>query len=62
MRDEFLSVSQLAEWLGVSKATIYNWRYLGQGPRAVLVGSAVRYRVSDVEEWLEAQADPQPAA
>jgi excisionase family DNA binding protein len=50
---EFLSPAQLAEFLGISRDTIYNWRYLRQGPPAVRVGGQVRFRRSDVERWLQ---------
>ena len=60
---EYLSPEQLAEHLNVPVNTIYNWRYKGYGPVGIKVGRHVRYRRSEVEQWLEQQAtDPQPAA
>ena len=55
--NEFLSPAGLAEYLGVPDGTIYQWRHKGPGPRGIKVGKHVRYRRSDVEKWLEAQAD-----
>ncbi len=55
-----MSVDELADYLGVSTSSIYNWRYKGQGPRAVrLAGGtgALRFRQEDVEEWLSENAD-----
>lgn len=63
MTEEFLSPQGLAEYLGVPVATVYRWRHLHEGPRGHRVGRHVRYRRSDIEEWLEARADdPSPAA
>ncbi|MGH8887929.1 MAG: helix-turn-helix transcriptional regulator [Egibacteraceae bacterium] len=61
--EQYLTVKQLAELLQVPVSTIYRWRYLGVGPRGIRVsGRHVRYRRSDVEVFLEANADPQSAA
>lgn len=54
---EFMSPEDLAGYVGVPVATVYGWRYKGVGPRALKVGRHVRYRRSDVEQWLESQAD-----
>jgi hypothetical protein len=34
-------------------AAIRRWRLLGKGPRYIKVGAAVRYRLEDVNNWLE---------
>lgn len=59
--DRLLSPEQLATFLGVPLATVYRWRTRGGGPRGIRVGRHVRYRLSDVESWLEDHADPEPA-
>jgi predicted DNA-binding transcriptional regulator AlpA len=41
--------------LGIVPGTRANWRHQGGGPRFVKVGSRVRYRACDVEEWLDRQ-------
>lgn len=56
-----LSPEQLAAELGIPVATVYAWRYRGTGPRGIKVGRHVRYRITDVDAWLEAHADPSPA-
>jgi len=33
--------------------TIYAWRHEGVGPRTLRAGRALRFRRSDVDEWLE---------
>lgn len=46
----------LAAFLFKPRGTPRNWRYLGRGPRwHRLEGGDVRYRWSDIEEWLAAQ-------
>jgi excisionase family DNA binding protein len=60
MGDRLFSPAELAEHLNVPVGTVYQWRYRGMGPRGIKVGRHVRYRESDVEAWLEAQADPAP--
>ncbi|MFI1948050.1 helix-turn-helix transcriptional regulator [Streptomyces virginiae] len=45
---------QLAEYLGISVRSLYNWKYKGLGPKTVKVGSRLRYRWGDIEDWLDA--------
>ena len=60
--DELLSPTELAEALGISVRTIYNWRVRKVGPPGLKVGRHVRYRKADVESWLAAQAAKEQAA
>ena len=55
--ERLLSLSEVAEILGVPEATLYRWRYLGEGPPGYKVGRFVRYRQSAVEAWLESRSD-----
>jgi excisionase family DNA binding protein len=48
-----LSPEELAAYLGVPLATVYRWRSRREGPLGMRVGRHVRYRLSDVERWLE---------
>jgi len=51
---ELLSQQQVAVRLGVSARTIEGWRARGVGPPFLrLSARAVRYRVSDLEQWLD---------
>jgi excisionase family DNA binding protein len=59
---DLLSLKQLAEYLGVPPTSIYYWRQQGQGPHGFFVGKQLRFRVSDVQRWLEEQADSKTAA
>lgn len=55
--DRLLTVQELANYLGVPVATIYAWRYRHEGPPGLRVGRHVRFRRSDIEEWLNNQLD-----
>ena len=49
----------LAELLGLPERTPEQWRYLGRGPKFMRVGRHIRYRESDVLEWMKAHTvDP----
>jgi excisionase family DNA binding protein len=48
-----LTVAEVANWLGIAEGTLRYWRHVHRGPRSLTVGGAVRYRPSDIEEWLE---------
>lgn len=55
--EPLLSIEQLAQYLGVPVATIYDWRVDGKGPRGVRVGRYVKFAVSDVREWVARQRE-----
>ena len=57
-----LTVEDLAELVGVPPRTVYTWRQEKTGPRGIRVGKHLRFRLADVEAWLEKRADPTPAA
>ena len=52
-RRRLLRPDELAVFLGIPLATIYRWRSRGDGPRGIRVGRHVRYRVEEVERWLD---------
>ena len=58
--DPLLSIEDLAEYLGVPVATIYDWRVDGKGPCGVRVGRHVKFTQSDVQAWIEAQREHRP--
>ena len=62
MDDRLLTLNQVAEYLGVPLATLYQWRHRGEGPRGIKVGGHVRVRESELELYLDAQTDSRPAA
>jgi len=52
-RDQLLTVEELADYLGVPVATVYQWRYRRQGPPGFRVGRHLRYRWNDVQRWIQ---------
>jgi predicted DNA-binding transcriptional regulator AlpA len=50
------SAKQVARFLGVPVATLYQWRYRRTGPRASRVGRHLRYDPAEVRAWLARQA------
>ncbi|WP_082462145.1 AlpA family transcriptional regulator [Agromyces sp. Leaf222] len=52
---DYLSVDELAQYLQLSKETIYHWRLDGTGPRATKLGKHLRFRRENVEAWLQAR-------
>jgi excisionase family DNA binding protein len=61
--ERLLTAQELAEMLRVRVETVNQWRYRGQGPRAIKSGRRfLRYRLSDVQAWLEQHAEQAPPA
>jgi excisionase family DNA binding protein len=60
--DRLLSMEEVAELLGVPVGTVRSWRDRGRGPRAVRVGLHLRYRRSDIENWLDGLIEQQATA
>lgn len=56
MTDKLLSPQELADYLGVPLATVYQMNSRGTGPRRIRVGKHVRYRQSEIEAYLDRQA------
>lgn len=52
-----LRPDELASLLRIPLATIYRWRSRGDGPPGIRVGRHVRYRLEDVDRWLDEQRD-----
>ena len=50
--DGLRDIHWLAEYLDVPERTIYSWRASGSGPPVYKVGRQLRYRPSEVREWL----------
>ena len=55
--EPLLSAQDLADFLHVPIATIYAWRYRRQGPPGFRVGRHLRYRQSDLEDWITKHLD-----
>jgi predicted DNA-binding transcriptional regulator AlpA len=52
---DLLTAEDLASRTGLHPSTFANWRVSGKGPAFLRLGSAIRYRWSDVEAWLSSQ-------
>lgn len=53
--NQILTTEQAAEYMQVSAATLTTWRCRGGGPPFLNVGSrTVRYRRTDLDEWMSA--------
>lgn len=48
-----LTVDELSELLKVSKRTIWRMRSSGQIPKPVRIGGGVRWRQSEIENWIK---------
>jgi excisionase family DNA binding protein len=52
--DRLLTAREVAELLGFAAGTIVDWAEQGRLPHFKL-GSALRFRESEIVEWIEAQ-------
>jgi len=56
------SPGEVAEFLGVSKQTLAVWRCTQRYPLAyVKIGSRVRYRAADVQQFMDSRLQQLPA-
>lgn len=53
--EDLYTPQQLADWLGVPVATVYKWNSEGKGPKRLSIGKHTRYRLKDIDAWLESQ-------
>ena len=44
---------EVASYLDVTTTTLSQWRHREAGPPYIKVEGAIRYRLSDVDRWLE---------
>lgn len=58
----FMTTRQAADFLGLKRNTLEIWRLRGTGPRFVKMGRAVRYRLADIEDYIEAQTKQKTGA
>jgi len=52
--DKLLTVEEIAEYLSLKPSTIYQWTHQGFIPH-IKIGSRVRFRMSQIEKWLESR-------
>ena len=51
--ETLISPQGLSEYLDIPLGTIYQWNYRHVGPPAHRVGRHLRYRMCDVQAWLD---------
>ncbi|MBJ6751354.1 helix-turn-helix domain-containing protein [Geomonas anaerohicana] len=54
-RQAALTTPEAAAYLKVKPATLEQWRWNGRGPRFAKIGRSVRYRMSDLDAFLDAR-------
>ena len=52
---ELLNEHQVAEQLQVSKSTLRVWRWKGIGPHYAKIGRCVRYRQTDIYDFINSK-------
>ncbi|MBI2071196.1 MAG: helix-turn-helix domain-containing protein [Elusimicrobia bacterium] len=52
-----LSPEKLAEYLDVSRKTIYRWAVCGIIP-CVRLGKSLRFDKAEIDQWIEGKKDP----
>jgi excisionase family DNA binding protein len=62
MDDRWLSVDEIAEYLGIAKDTVYTW-INGRGMPAHRVGRLWKFKKDEVDVWVKsgAASDGQPS-
>lgn len=55
--ETLLTAAELATYLAVPLKTLYAWRYQRKGPPGFRVGRHLRYRRTDVQQWIKGQID-----
>lgn len=51
--EQLITVRQLAEMLATSVRSVWRYRSAGRLPKEVIVGSSVRWRMSDIQLWIK---------
>lgn len=60
LSEPLLDINDVCALLRVQPATVYGWRYRGEGPEAIPVGNKLRWDREEVIQWLESNR-PAPA-
>jgi predicted DNA-binding transcriptional regulator AlpA len=51
-QERFVPDTVAAPLIGTTPATLRRWRHEERGPRYVKIGSNVRYKITDLEQWV----------
>ncbi|MEU7599900.1 helix-turn-helix domain-containing protein [Streptomyces sp. NPDC041003] len=53
LREQWLTIDEVIDEIGVPRATFYRWRQLKKGPKSLkLPNGDVRIRRSALDEWI----------
>ena len=56
-RDELLTPQEVVDWFRLaSVGVLYQWKFKGYGPPAIVVGKHLRYSRIECERFLQEQA------
>ncbi|MGD9825095.1 helix-turn-helix transcriptional regulator [Desulfobacter sp.] len=55
IQSNLLTREQAANYLSLKKSTLEAWAVRGGGPSMVKMGKAVRYRLADLEAFIESR-------
>lgn len=53
-----LSPAEVAEYIGVPLSTVRNWKRTGTGPPYHKIAGLIKYRLSDVDDWIAGRRAP----
>jgi predicted DNA-binding transcriptional regulator AlpA len=56
--ETLIDVSMLAEKLSAHEVTIRRWQVSGKIPAPVRIGRSVKWRLSEIDEWIQADCPP----
>lgn len=51
--EQQLKSDEAAKFLRFSRQTLCNWRHTNRGPAYIKLGGSIRYRVTDLVEFIE---------
>lgn len=51
-QDRLLDVKQVQMLTSASRASIWRWENAGRFPKRIKLGSATRWRESDIQKWI----------
>lgn len=55
--EPLLTLQELSEYTKTPLSTLYSLRYENRGPRGARIGRSLRFRISDINDWLDSLAD-----
>jgi predicted DNA-binding transcriptional regulator AlpA len=51
--DRLITTKIAADLLGRHPAVLADWRHQKRGPRYIKIGKSIRYRLSDIDNWID---------